>query len=135
MSEVELSGIVDENAATSTTCKANMSTAGTNGCTCGKSGLSAVCFTNSPVAWRWQSVDWSASMPSQFAIALTDAWLVIIIGQAYAPTASCINSMLNSAIHATLTRSDLSVFMSNVDFTSFICFVWVYRITKEIDRR
>jgi hypothetical protein len=43
--------------------------------------------------------------------------------------------MLNSAIHATLTRSDLSVFMSNVDFTSFICFVWVYRITKEIDRR
>jgi hypothetical protein len=100
----------------------------TNGWTLKKCGLSRDCLAVSPCAKAWQRLGCTASMPTQSAIADPstdiDAMLFVlpaaVRGHAYDATASCMNSILNSAIHIATTRDEREIVIVTLVFARFI---------------
>lgn len=113
--------------ATSKYRNSNIRIAGMKGATSGTGALARDCADGSPTAYRWHSVDWAGSIPSQFGMsaiaAETDApsfrLPIDMPGQTYDATASCMNSMLTIATMAATMRDVREDFMEKSVFIVF----------------
>lgn len=93
----------------------------TKGCRSGCRSLSSDCLLNGSCAWVWHSAGCSLSVPSHAGMAIESAVNdvaselfpvpVVNPGQAYAATANCMNSRLQSMAHTAMSREGRDVFI------------------------
>lgn len=113
----------DESGTATTSMASTMNTrpAVTKGCTSGNCGLSSDCLLSGSCAWVWQSAGCSLSMPSQSGMTVESALIdvgaellpvpAVSPGQAYAATANCMNSRLQSMAKTEMIRDGREIFI------------------------